>query len=376
MNDIYVLFFELIRVAIGTQSSLSRLPSKAEWKELFEMSVKQSLVGVCFAGLNSLGADSDNGFAQIGMNEDLFFNWMGMAAQINMKNDVVNEQCVKLQKRLSGDGFRSCVLKGQGVAALYGEGLRGFRQSGDIDVWVDGGVAAVIEFVSKYEIIDKLDNKHLHFHCFQDTEVELHWSPVLWFGSPKNAILQAYFDSERERQFSYWSNGLCVPTFDFQVVHQLLHVYGHYMYEGVGLRQMMDLYFAQLTYAGCAESSVELEKYHEVLGLFKRLGLLKFVAATQWVLREVFGMSEGVLLCAPDAREGWKLLDEIMIGGNFGHHDKRNYVKGESFVRRFMRRWGRKFRMFRFDPLGTLIMPFSRLQLEFWMRRVRRKYNV
>ena len=38
--------------------------------------------------------------------------------------------------------------------------------------------------------------------------------------------------------------------------------------------------------------------------------------------------------------------------------------------------WGRKFRMFRFDPLGTLLMPLSRLKLELWMRRVRMKYNV
>ena len=60
MNDI---FFELIRVAIGTQESpstglragLSRLPSEAEWEELFEMAVKQSLVGICFTGMHTLG---------------------------------------------------------------------------------------------------------------------------------------------------------------------------------------------------------------------------------------------------------------------------------------------------------------------------------
>ena len=376
MNEIDNIFFELIRVAIGTQETLSRLPSEAEWEELLDMAEKQSLIGVCFVGIHALGADSDDGYINIGMSEDLYFDWMGTAAQINMKNELVNQQCVELQKRLSADGLRSCVLKGQGVATLYGEELRVFRQSGDIDVWVDGGAPAVIKFVSKYQEIDKLDNKHLHFHCFEDTEVELHWSPALWFGSPKNPIMQAYFDNERERQFAYRSNGLCVPTLDFQVVHQLLHAYAHYVYEGVGLRQMMDLYFAQLACVACPEGSVERAKYGEVLGLFRRLGLLRFVAATQCVLQEVFGLPEGVLLCAPDAKEGRKLLDEIMIGGNFGHHDERNHVAGGALVRRFLRRWGRKFRMFRFDPLGTLLMPLSRLKLELWMRRVRRKYNV
>ena len=37
------LFFELIRVALGTQETLSRPPSKVEWTELYAMSKKQSL---------------------------------------------------------------------------------------------------------------------------------------------------------------------------------------------------------------------------------------------------------------------------------------------------------------------------------------------
>lgn len=375
-DTINTLFFELARVAIGTQETLTRLPSETEWEALFDMSMKQSLVGICFLGLHTLGADSDEGYVQIGMSEDLYFDWMGMAAQINMKNDLVNEQCVELQKRLTADGFRSCILKGQGIAERYGEELRGFRQSGDIDLWVDADNEKVIDYVMQNYPTRDFGLRHIQFRCYSDTEVELHWIPISTYNSLQMRCLTRYFDNDRERQFAYRSNGLCVPTSDFQVVHQLLHVYAHYVYEGVGLRQMMDLYFAQLAGANCQEGSVERAKYGEVLGLFRRLGLLRFVAATQWVLQDVFGMSESVLLCAPDAKEGRKLLDEIMIGGNFGHHDERNHVAGESLVRRLLRRWGRKFRMFRFDPLGTLLMPLSRLKLELWMRRVRRKYNV
>lgn len=103
---------------------------------------------------------------------------------------------------------------------------------------------------------------------------------------------------------------------------------------------------------------------------------MRFVGATQWVLGQVFQLPREQMLCEPDADEGRQLLDEIMIGGNLGHHDERNHVEGESFFGRFFRRWGRKFRMFRFDPLGTILMPFSRIKLEIWMRKVKRKYNV
>lgn len=53
-KDTNNLFLELIRVAIGNQECLSRTPSKAEWAELYAMSKKQSLVGICFAGLQKL----------------------------------------------------------------------------------------------------------------------------------------------------------------------------------------------------------------------------------------------------------------------------------------------------------------------------------
>ena len=151
------LFYQLIRVAIGTADSLSHTPSNKEWKALYNMAKKQSLVGVCFAALQRLGADADEGFARIGMSEMLYLTWMGMTAKIQQKNQTVDEQCVALQKRLSADGLRSCILKGQGIASLYkcggsnglssssGYDLIGLRQSGDIDIWIEGGVKAVVK---------------------------------------------------------------------------------------------------------------------------------------------------------------------------------------------------------------------------------------
>lgn len=66
------IFFELIRVAIGTSDSLSQTPSNKEWEALYKMAEKQSLLGVCVAGLQHLGGNTDDGFAQIGMSEMLY----------------------------------------------------------------------------------------------------------------------------------------------------------------------------------------------------------------------------------------------------------------------------------------------------------------
>ncbi len=48
------LFFELLRVSIGVSGCLSKTPTNEEWKALYDMAKKQSLVGVCFAGVQML----------------------------------------------------------------------------------------------------------------------------------------------------------------------------------------------------------------------------------------------------------------------------------------------------------------------------------
>ena len=95
------LLFQLLRVAIGTQTNLSRLPAEDEWVKLYRTAEKQSILGVCFAGLQNMGANADDGFARIGMSKSLYLTWMGMAVVIQKKNEMVNRQCVELQAKLT-----------------------------------------------------------------------------------------------------------------------------------------------------------------------------------------------------------------------------------------------------------------------------------
>ena len=313
------LFFELIRVAIGTQDALSRLPSETEWEELLDMAVKQSLVGVCFVGLHALGADPDEGYAQIGMSEDRFFNWMGLAAQINMKNDLVNEQCVELQKRLAAEGFRSSILKGQAVAMLYGEELRGFRQSGDIDIYVDCGREKAIEYARSIQGEVDWDYKHLHLKVFDDTAVEMHYVPEVFLNLRKNRKLQKWFkEPEVARSMFCESGDMVCPSVEFNLFYILLHTYRHFLYEGVGMRQLMDYCFVLR-----ASSNVPSSRIQEVTRTIELFGMKRFAAGVMWIMKDVFGLSEHLLLCSPDEKEGRYILSEVMTGGNFGHHDER-----------------------------------------------------
>ena len=328
------LFFQLIRVAIGTRDSLSRLPSQKEWKALYDMAKKQSLVGVCFAALQRLGADADEGFARIGMSEMLYLTWMGMTAKIQQKNQTVDEQCVALQKRLSADGLRSCILKGQGVGQLYAEHLLGLRQSGDIDIYVDCGMEKALAYAREKFGDVEYDYINAHVHCYEDTEVELHWRAQALTNVFANRRLQRWLKEHEEMLFGgkarlevrgVDSTGsptdvleIVTPSAEFNAFYILLHCYHHMFESGLGLRQLMDYYFV-LKAVGkegkdCKES---------VVALFEKFGMQKFASGIMWIMKEVFGLPEEMMLCEASEKEGGFLLEEVMQNGNFGHHDKR-----------------------------------------------------
>lgn len=315
------LFFELIRVAIGTQESLSRLPSAREWGELYKMAKKQSLVGVCFVALQRLGADADEGFARIGMSEMLYLTWMGMTAQIQKKNETVNQQCAELQAKLSADGYRSYIMKGQSVASLYGSQLSDLRQSGDIDVYIEGGLEKVLACAEKYGGASGVNELEMHVKVFEDTEVEFHYRPFIMRNPWKNKRLQAFFKSQEEACFANriaLGNGgeICAPTTEFNLVHQMAHIHLHLFTEGVGMRQLMDYYFVLRTREPRDESLEVRETIHD-------LGLERFASALMWIMGHVFGLPKEQMLWEPDEKDGQFLLDEIMKSGNFGKYDEK-----------------------------------------------------
>ena len=173
------MLFELIRVAIGVQDCLSHSPTADEWGKLYEMAKKQSLVGVCFAGVQKL-VDSESG-NYCGMNELQYLTWMGMAAKIQQRNETVNRQCVELQAKLSADGFRTYIMKGQGVGALYGS-LSLLRQSGDIDVYMEGGLEKVLAYARPFGQTTKVNELEMQIFLQSFQIYSLKWGILVFPG--------------------------------------------------------------------------------------------------------------------------------------------------------------------------------------------------
>ena len=358
------LFFELLRVAIKVQNTLSRIPSAEEWDKLYRMSKKQSLVGISFAGIQRVVEYEK--IYHCGMPELLYFTWMGMAAKIQQRNEVVNRQCVELQEKLSADGFRSYIMKGQAVGSLYGQiGL--LRQSGDIDVFLEGGLNKVLAYARTYGGVAKVNELEMSVSIFSDTEVEFHYRPFIMRNPFKNRRLQKYFESQEKKQFSNYlildkekELSICAPTVEFNLVHQLVHTYHHFITEGVGLRQLMDYYF--VIQASNAEDIRECKK------IVENLGLNRFASALMWVIKTVFvGHDNDIFFpWRPNEKDGRLLLEEILFSGNFGHTDERAKNIQTSRWKAFWYVNGKTFRFWRFDHWAWFWSPLWRCYYFAW----------
>lgn len=362
------LFFELIQVAIGTQDTLSRAPSAEEWKQLYDMAKKQSLVGVCFAAAQRLSGTEDSISHKpytINLTEVLYLTWMGMAAKIQQRNQVIDEQCDVLQKRLSAEGFKSCVLKGQGVGQQYAEHLRGLRQSGDIDIWMDGGFERVNSWVQKVAPTRVVNQHHVDLKMFEDTEVEAHYHPINMTNPWRNNRLKEFIKTQEVLCLTDVDDGrIHVPTSEFNLVFLMVHIFHHLFTEGVGLRQLMDYHFA-VKHEMEVKKGSNVKKVQEVI---ESLGLIKFASALMWVLGEVFELPEEQMLCTPNGKDGRFLLEEIMRSGNFGKQDERQKGLYDSKWNSFWMVNGKTFRFWRFDHWAWFWSPIERINGYAWRR--------
>lgn len=352
------LFYELVQVALGQRETLSRNPSDTEWEELFTLSQKQAVAGVALIALEKM--------SQRGQKPpmDLLYEWIGLSEQIKAQNILVDKRCGEITKCFSDAGFRTCVLKGQGNALMYPDPLS--RNSGDIDLWVEGARKEIHEFV--FEKCPDAEDGDMHIEApfFKDVIVEVHYFPRYSSVPKYDRRLQAWFNNHSDAQFSNMVKlrledveYVCVPTVQFNAVQQMSHIMGHFFVEGIGLRQFIDYFYVlrKLYEENCSEN---YEK------LFDYLGMLKFSRGVMWVEKVILGLNDKYLLTSPDERLGKAILKEIEEGGNFGHHDQRYTARCKGILMRGLVDSYRLLKLACYFPEDALWKILRKIQNQKW----------
>ena len=448
----HLLFFELLKTAIGQRKVLSTVPSVKEWEAIYGLLKKHALLGVGYVAIQKLPKEQWPPNAMI-------MQWVGVAQKIRLLNLELNEECRKVVTQLEHDGIGAVVIKGQSNLENYPEELREYRNPGDIDLWTKQtndcgipiavkqgesveyeyykGVRGIIEYARLQRRVreDKSPIKplyyHVEYHTDKGTEVEMHYRPSFLCSPIRNMRMQRWF----KEQFDVCLQNRCrlgfpVLTSSVNVVYQLVHLHRHVFEGGVGLRQLMDYYFALRVWHNDVMECKDLQTQgmwseglgtpvmsaQEMMAVIRSFGMGQFAGAVMWVLNEVFAMptrqlinderlmiNDGVhtentdgnggpqadevgeqqlskigqqlkennfapwMICEPNEKEGRRLLEEIMKGGNFGQYDTRDAaLKKGGMVKHGVWKLKRVMRLVRSYPEEALWEPVFRFYHLIW----------
>ena len=242
------MIFDFLKYCLGEKDNMSNVVADIDWQQLYSFASKQALLGLCFDGIERLGEDYPEELKQNPIGRELLMTWMGKAQQIRRQNMKVNAVAGKLFSMLREDGLRCCILKGQGNALMYPNPYS--RTPGDIDVWIDASRERIMEYAQKkFELGDDIRLQHLET-SLDGVLVELHFFPCSMNNPIYHARLQKWFKRNADLQCSNvvglpdGAGDVAVPTTAFNVVYQLTHLYHHFFDEGIGMRQIIDYYYA------------------------------------------------------------------------------------------------------------------------------------
>ena len=225
---------------------MSRVIAGMNWQALYSFASKQALLGLCFDGIERLGEEYPEELRLNPIGRELLMTWMGKAQQIRRQNMKVNVVASKLFSMLREDGFRCCILKGQGNALMYSNAYS--RNPGDIDVWVNASREQITEYAkTHFEIGNDIRFQHLET-SMDGVPVELHFFPCTMNNPIYHVRLQKWFKRNADLQCSNVVSlpdgigEIAIPTTAFNVIYQLTHLYHHFFDEGIGMRQIIDYF--------------------------------------------------------------------------------------------------------------------------------------
>ena len=347
MSESQMLFFELLLVCTGAKDSLSRLYTEEQWNEALVMAQEQSIEGVLLSAIEHLPDEQRPP-------KLVLLQWIGSVQILEANSKKIAEASETVIKYFRENGYACNILKGSAVARYYPQPER--RQSGDVDVWVDGGRKKIYDFARKFDKDGKLygvNYHHIHFHLIEDVHIEVHIWPSYLSSPLRNWRLHKFCNLHRPTMEA------SMPSLAFDRVFILLHAYQHFCGHGIGLRQIMDYYFV------LKQGFTEAEQNDAVYWI-KRLGMDRFASGLMWVLKVYFGLEEQYLLLEPDEKEGRFLMQEVMLTGNMGHSDTRNWGSMKSPLSRFFFNMRRDLYLAKHCPHEALWQPFFSIWLYAW----------
>ena len=261
-------------------------------------------------------------------------NLLKLQNALEKENKHLEDNVASLTKLLEEHRIPHVVVKGQTLAALYPKPR--LRVPGDIDFYVSekdmDKVMKVIQEDWGIEIIPKKKEeqpRHLPFK-YNNNTFEMHFKLAL-FSLPRHQRFLDQLVDDTSTRTTVSIGGTNVPVLQptLNVFYTFIHLYHHLRKEGVALRQLCDV-------------TILLDKLHNsidtdlLLKMLDTIGYRKAFAAFGYIFVEKLGLDEKkmpVSIGESERKWGKKILDDIILHGNWGKYEREHLEKKTSVKR-------------------------------------------
>jgi hypothetical protein len=295
-----VLFYGLLRIALwadrddAVRNEVAMLEqysySQSDWGSVSKFALEQTVMGLLDMAIEKLPQSL---WPPRNVRMQMFMH----GNRIKQMHILLNRSLYGMTQKLNAANIHSVLLKGQGIAQDYVVPVT--RQCGDLDIWVGNDVyqdvcdAIQKEGYSADYAVARVA-KHLNF-TYEKSTVEIHRYSAKLNYAHKNKAFHAWTDEcLKSTQRCMWVSSkdwkasreqsddavkILLPQATYNALYIFLHLYHHFIYGGVGFRQLCD--WCRCIYVHYSEiDQVELEarlkdSNYTILGRFSVLCALK-----------------------------------------------------------------------------------------------------
>ncbi len=289
------LFFRLIRLGLGTEKAdgnvsagFSSMPplAPADWREIYELGVRQGVAAIQFDGLQLLKERGCIPPEQMPPRTELM-RWYAHAMLVEQSNARQKAAIRDLAAFYSGHGIRMMLLKGYGLSLLY---LRPeHRPCGDIDIWLYGEQQRADALLNK-EIGIKIDEGHHHHTLFSlnGVMVENHYDFFNIHAHLSTRAIERELHElvkEQGERISISDSPVYLPPPTFNALFLLRHAGEHFAAAEIALRHLTDWAMFVMRYKDAID-------WPRLEALIRRQNMHRFFHCLNAICVDYLGMAE------------------------------------------------------------------------------------
>lgn len=298
---------------------------EVNWTGIYDMAEKQTVVGVCFDGVQLLPKEY---LPEM----DIMMEWAGRVNIIETLNQQQNKGIADVVSRYNSIGLHPVLLEGQGVGQYYR--IPNHRSVGGIDLYFPENIKKANLFTSTWDSVEFEEEtaSHLSFN-WNGLSVENHHKYAKFF-SRKNK--KSWEDVEKIIPLIS-GNKLCISEFEvdvlnpqINVLYVFIHLLHHLLQVGIGLHQVCDWI---CLWKAC-EQFIDKTLFIKTVDM---LPVRRSMTALTWIAESYLGIEKGVIPLDTDTlqakTDGVLLLNDIIVTGSLGHDTEiwKNFKRNAHF---------------------------------------------